>query len=58
MLIVWMTSIINIARIIYLVFITFLFFINDNGWIPIYIFTFTALFPLTFYVIGFNTDNL
>ena len=60
-LIVWMTSVINIARLVFLVFITFFYLTNDTqsdaSWLAVYIYTFTALIPITFYLIGFSVKD-
>ena len=49
----WVTSLVDIARIIYLVFVTIFFLENDEGWLWMYVFTITAIVPLSFYILGF-----
>ena len=56
-----MTSVINIARLVFLVFITFFYLRrnteSDESWLAVYIYTFTALVPITFYLIGFSVRD-
>ena len=56
-MIVWMVSVVDIARIIYLVVVTLFVFQYDQGWIWIYVFTITVIFPLLFYIIGFEIQE-
>lgn len=51
---------VDIARIIYLIFVTIFVLKEDQGWLWIYVFTITAILPLSFYILGFKVqeDNM